>query len=58
MKKIRLMREPLQGLLQTIYQNNMEYIRLQLQVNKQGEFRFQQVTYEQGQPILFIQYRW
>lgn len=50
MKKIRLTRESLQGLLQTIYQNNMEYIRLQLQVNKQGDFRFQQVNYEQGQP--------
>lgn len=50
MKTIRLTRDSLQGLLQTIYRNNMEYIRLQLQVNKQGEFRFQQVTYEQGQP--------
>lgn len=50
MKKIRLTRESLQGLLKTIYQNNMEYIRIQLQVNKQGDFRFKQVLYEKGQP--------
>lgn len=50
MKKIRLTRESLQGILQTIYQNNVEYLRLQLQVNKQGEFRFKQVSYEKGQP--------
>lgn len=56
MKKIQLTRDAIKGILAGIYETKTDYIRLQIQFNKQGDYRIAQVPYEKNQDnIIFTE---
>lgn len=56
MKKIQLTRDAIKGILAGIYETKTDYIRLQIQFNKQGDYRIAQVPYAKEQDnIIFTE---